>query len=97
MRSARNILQSGTCGARLVPLAVIEEPFTRIGMDVVSPLPRSSSGHKYILVVCDYATRYPEAIPMKAVYAEHVTEELVNMFSRVGVPSEIHGRRVRGG
>ena len=75
--------------ARLVPLPVIEEPFTRIAMDVVSPLPRSSSGHKYILVVCDYATHYPEAIPMKAVDAEHVAEELVTMFSRVGVPSEI--------
>ena len=75
--------------APLVPLPVIEEPFTRIAMDVVGPLPRSSSGHEYILVVCDYATRYPEAIPMKAVDAEHVAEELVTMFSRVGVPSEI--------
>ena len=67
--------------APLVPLPVIEEPFTRIAMDVVGPLPRSSSGHKYILVVCDYATRYPEAIPMKAVDAEHVAEELVTVFS----------------
>ena len=74
--------------APLVPLPVIEEPFTRIAMDVVGPLTRSSSGHKYILV-CYYATRYPEAIPMKAVDAEHVAEELVTMFSGVGVPSEI--------
>ena len=66
--------------APLVPLPVIEEPFTRIAMDVVGPLPRSSSGHKYILV-CDYATRYPEAIPTKAVDAEHVAEELVTIFS----------------
>ena len=58
-------------------------------MDVVGPLPRSSSGNKYILVMCDYATRYQEATPMKTVDAEHVAEELVTMFARVGVPSEI--------
>ena len=58
-------------------------------MDIIGPLPKSRSGKKYVLVVCDYATRYPEAIPMKAIDAEHVAEELVILFSRVGVPEEI--------
>ena len=75
--------------APLVPLPVIEEPFGLIAMDVVGPLPRSGLGNKYVLVVRDYATRYPEAIPMKTVDAEHVAEELVTMFTRVGVPREI--------
>ena len=75
--------------APLVPLPVIEEPFTRIAMDILGPLPRSSTGNKYILVVCDYATRYPEAIPMRTVDAEYVAEELGTMFARVGVPREI--------
>lgn len=39
----------------------MSEPFRRIAMDIVGPLPRSTSGKKYILVICDYATRYPEA------------------------------------
>ena len=34
--------------APLVPLPVIEEPFGRIAMDVVGPLPRSGSGNKYV-------------------------------------------------
>ena len=51
--------------APLIPLPVISEPFSRIAMDIVGPLPRSRSGKKYILVVCDYATRYPEAIALK--------------------------------
>lgn len=58
-------------------------------MDIVGPLPRSRSGHKYILVLCDYATRYPEAVPMKSVVAEHVAEELVQVFARIGIPQEI--------
>ena len=49
--------------APLIPLPVIEEPFQHIAMDLVGPLPRSHSGNKYILVICDYATRYPELYP----------------------------------
>ena len=42
-----------------------------------------------MLVVCDYATRYPEAIPLKTIDAEKIAEELVHFFSRVGIPKEI--------
>ena len=40
----------------MMPLPVIAEPFDRIAMDIVGPLPRSRAGHRYVLVVCDYAT-----------------------------------------
>ena len=43
--------------APLVPLPIMNEPFRRIAMDIVGPLPRSNSGKRYILVICDYATR----------------------------------------
>ncbi|KAL5516832.1 hypothetical protein EMCRGX_G002255 [Ephydatia muelleri] len=75
--------------APLMPLPIIEEPFGRIAMDIVGPLPRSRSGNKYVLVVCDYATRYPEAVALKSIDAEHVAEELIPLFARVGVPREI--------
>ena len=42
-----------------VSLPIISEPFSRIAMEIVGPLSRSRSGMKYILVICDYATRYP--------------------------------------
>ena len=71
-----------------IPLLTIEEPFSRIALDIVGPLPRSRSGHRFILVICDYATRYPEAVPLRSVDAEHVAEELVKLFTRVGVPAE---------
>ena len=75
--------------APLVPLPVMEEPFQRIAIDIVGPLPRSRLGNKYILMVCDYATRYPKAFTLKSVDAENVAEALVTMFARVGVPKEI--------
>ena len=44
---------------------------------------------RYVLVICDYATRYPEAIPLRSIDAEHIAEELVVVFSRIGIPKEI--------
>ena len=73
----------------MIPLPAMSVPFERIAMDIVGPLPRSRSGHRYILVLCDYATRYPEAIPLRNINAEHIAEELVHVFSRVGIPRKI--------
>ena len=73
----------------LVPLPVVTEPFRRIAMDVVGPLPRSRCGNRHILVLCDYATRYPEAVPLRSIDAEHVAEEIVKVLARVGIPEEI--------
>ena len=72
-----------------MPLSVVEEPFTCIAMDVVGPLPKTGQGHRYILVVCDYATRYPEAIPLRRFTAPAVAEQLIELFARHGVPKEI--------
>ncbi|KAJ8029627.1 hypothetical protein HOLleu_29069 [Holothuria leucospilota] len=76
-----------------VPLGempLIDAPFDRVGVDIVGPIqPCSERGHKYILVMMDYATRYPEATPMKTIEAERVAEELMIMFTRLGIPREI--------
>ena len=59
-------------------------------MDIVGPLtPSSSAGHKYILTVIDWATGFPEAIPLKAIDSISVSEALLTIFSRVGVPREV--------
>ena len=73
----------------MVPFSVIKQPFQRIAMNIVGPLPRSWSGNKLILVICDYAIRYPDAFALKSIDAEHVAEALIPFFSRVGMPKEI--------
>lgn len=73
----------------LVPLPIIGTPFSRIAMDIVGPLSKSSRGHKYILVIVDYATRYPEAIPLRTANAKNVAHELMMLFSRVGIADEV--------
>ncbi|XP_036804331.1 uncharacterized protein LOC118940159 [Oncorhynchus mykiss] len=66
-----------------------ETPFERIAMDLVGPLPKSARGHEYILVVIDYATKFPEAIPLRNMSSKGIAKELFLMFSRVGLPKTI--------
>src|SRR6059058_1662492 len=57
----------------LYPIKV-GEPFERIGIDFVGPLERTRKGNKYILVVTDYLTKWPEAKPMRDATAENVVK-----------------------
>ena len=50
---------------------------------------RSKSGYKYILTLVDYATRYPEAVPLKSGYSREIADALIGIFSRVGIPHEL--------
>ena len=76
--------------APLGDMPLIDQPFKRVAIDVVGPTaPASDKGHRYILTLVDYATRYPEAVPLKNIDTETVAEALLDMYSRVGVPEEV--------
>ena len=65
---------------------IVPTPFQKIAMDIVGPLP---SGNHYVLVICDYATCYPEAISVQSIDAENIAEELIKLFALVGIPQSI--------
>ncbi len=73
----------------LIPLPIIEVPFERIRMDLVGPLTKYARDNEHILVILDYATRYPEAIPLRKATSKAIAQELFLLCSRVGIPSEI--------
>ncbi|XP_076057230.1 uncharacterized protein LOC143034764 [Oratosquilla oratoria] len=50
--------------APLKPIPVGEEPFAKVIVDIVGPLPKTARGHEYILTLMDTFSRYPEAIPL---------------------------------
>lgn len=58
----------------MMPLPIVDVPFESIALDIICPLSRSHSGNQYVLVVCDYATRYLEAIPLCSIEVEQITE-----------------------
>ena len=75
--------------APLMPLPTIEEPWQRVAINIVGPLQRTDCGHRYILTIMDFGTRYPEAVPLKCIDAPTVCEELMTVFTRFGFPQEI--------
>ena len=49
--------------AQLRHIPAFDEPFSRILIDCVGPLPRIKSGNEYLLTIMCISTRFPEAIP----------------------------------
>ncbi len=49
--------------APLQPILVMGEPFERLILDCVGPLPKSKAGYQYILTLMCATTRFPEAVP----------------------------------
>ena len=57
-----------TCQKRKRPMKTeslhplkVGQPFDRLGMDIVGPLPVTRNGNKYIVVATEYLTKWPEA------------------------------------
>ncbi|XP_076035999.1 uncharacterized protein LOC143021962 [Oratosquilla oratoria] len=59
----------------LQPIPVIKEPFSKITIDCVGPLPKPPRGHQFLLTIIDCATRYPEAIPLRRITAKNIVME----------------------
>ena len=71
-------------------MPLVDMPFKRVAVDLIGPIiPSSDQGHRYILTLVDYATRYPEAVPLKNIDTETVAEALIDLYSRLGVPEEV--------
>lgn len=81
--------QKPRAGAELIPMPLVDQPFDRIRLDIVGPLPTSAGGHAYILVMVDYATRYPEAVQLRTVMAKTLAKEFMQICCRLGIPCEV--------
>jgi hypothetical protein len=75
--------------APLVSIPPRDDPFQRIALDFVGPLPLSENKNRFMLVCVDYATKYPEAIPMKNQDAVSVANALIRLFFRVGIAKQL--------
>lgn len=75
--------------APLQPIPAFEEPFSRVIIDCVGPLPRTKTGHKYLLTIMCASTRFPEAIPLRNIKTPSIVKALVKFFTLVGLPREL--------
>lgn len=68
----------------------------RIAIDILSELPTTEQGSKYILVIADYFTKLTECFAMPNMEAQTVAKLLVEeVISRFGVPDKIHSDQGR--
>ncbi len=75
--------------APLKPIPAIGEPFERVIIDCVGPLPKTKSGYTYLLTIMCAATRYPEAIPLRSLRAKAIVKALTFFFSTFGLPKVV--------
>ena len=77
---------------RTEPLHPIKvgQPFDRVGMDIVGPLPMTERGNKYIVVATDYLTKWPEARALPNAKASSVVPFFYeDIICRHGCPKEL--------
>ena len=63
--------------------------FDRVGIDLVLGLPETSSGYNGILVITEYLTKYPYAVPIRSKTADEIAEKLFIYISLFGPPKQI--------
>ena len=79
----------------MYPLRV-GEPFERIGIDMVGPLPVTPRGNRFIIVATDYLTKWPEARPTTDQTSLTAASFLYDhIFTRHGAPKELLSDRGR--
>ncbi|XP_068249716.1 uncharacterized protein [Palaemon carinicauda] len=79
--------------APLQPILVPDEPFSKIIIDNVGPLPKTKKGNQYLLTLICPTTRYPIAIPLRNISAKNIANSLLKVFTNFGIPKEIQSDR----
>lgn len=68
----------------------VEDTFIRLHMDILGPLTTSNEGYKYILLIVDSFSKFPEAFPLKTQDSKEIANVLfAEIFARYGAPKVI--------
>jgi hypothetical protein len=71
--------------APLLPIPAFEEPFSRILIDCVGPLPKTKTGHQYLLTIMCTSTCFP----LRNIKTPAIVKALVKFLTLVGLPKII--------
>ena len=88
----------GTHRRTVAPLKIfnVGVRWERVAVDLAGSFPRTARGHTHLLVLVDYFTRWPEAIPVPTKHADVCARAVVdNVFTRFGSPCELHSDQGR--
>ena len=80
-------------GRRRAPLqqSPVGMPMERMAVDILGPLPVTERGNRYIVIFCEYFTKWVEGFPLPDQTAATVADCLVNeIIVRFGIPHQLH-------
>jgi transposase InsO family protein len=76
--------------AGVVAIPVPQQRFGHVHIDLVGPLPISTSGLRYVLTMVDRTTRWIEAVPLTNIEAATCAEAFIaSWVARFGVPAQL--------
>ena len=73
----------------LCPIPIVEEPFQRIIVDCVGPLPETKKRNRYLLTIMCASTRFPIVFPLRNIRAKTIVDNLIKVFTLYGLPKII--------
>uniref|UniRef100_A0A3Q3XHH6 THAP-type domain-containing protein n=1 Tax=Mola mola TaxID=94237 RepID=A0A3Q3XHH6_MOLML len=76
----------------ILKVCYVTEPWQWLGLDVRGPLPQTLNGHKYVLTVTDYFSKWVEAVPMESCLPSSVVKHIVDIIAHFGYPLRILSR-----
>ncbi len=68
---------------------MVDEPFRVVAVDIMGPLPKGKGGAQYFLTYACMATRWPEAIPLRNLTANEVSEAFCQIVCKTGLPDTV--------
>ncbi|XP_055860261.1 uncharacterized protein LOC129921719 [Biomphalaria glabrata] len=80
---------TGKHKAPLQETDTVETPFEKLAMDIAELPTVTAKGNRYILSFMDFATRWPEAFPLKHIDASTICQTLLLLFTMIGFPRTI--------
>ena len=72
----------------------IGRPWQMVAVGILQ-VPMSCHNNRYLLVLQDYFTKWLEAIPLPDQTAARITDELVRVFTKYGLPDILHSDQGR--
>jgi hypothetical protein len=81
----------GTTQPAELPQAIVNptERYSHLHINLVGPIPQSSSGHSHFLTVVDHSIHWVEAVPLRSM----TTALVEGWVSRFGVPQQINSKK----
>ena len=75
------------CRPELKPVPLPDSPWQKLAIDIKGPTTIPEA--RYLIVIVDYYSKWPEVIPVSSISSESITNTLREVFQRYGFPKEI--------